>query len=588
MVVADFIVKYLKKSENLTHIFAYAGGTDTPLLDSIHRCEGVNLVINRHEQAVSLAAAGYALAGERLGVAVAMSGPGATNMVTGIADCWFDSIPVLYLTGQVTTGTYKFDNPARQIGYQETDIVSIVKSITKLAELEIYEDKIPNTLRRMISKAKSLRPGPVLFDIPFDILRKELKSSIDELDIPVKLESPPPVSRVAVDSFLRVLSSAKRPLIIAGGGVSTKKARDLLFDFVERLKIPVVTSFNGKGVFPNDHPLYFGFIGAYGNRYANITMANADLILAIGSRLDTRQTSMPSAFAREAVKIQVEIDRNELNNNLVTDLSIYGDICDFMQKVLEVAPVVPVDRYSDWKEYNSKLFKEFDPLKDGKGTDENVNPKVFLNKLSIENNDPTIYVTDVGNNSMFAAQTMVIKRNQKFLVSGGLGTMGFAIPAAIGAYFATPNNRIIAIMGDGGFQMASYELQTIVHYNIPLHLVVLNNNVLGLMKVFQDENYNGVYPATVEGYSAPDLGKVARAYGLNYYKVTTTEEAIDIIPTFLSEKGPVLLEVVMHKDWTAYPKTRRGLPIEYQNPPIDDELLKKFMIVPMFKSESKK
>lgn len=585
MLVTDFVIRWLRDHERVTHFFGYPGGTNAPILDSIHRTEGVHLVVHRHEQHASLAAVGYALTVERLGVAVSMSGPGATNMVTGIADAWFDSVPTLYYTGQVTTTTYKFDNPARQMGYQETDIVSIVRSITKAAELETDERRIPATLRRLVSKAKSLRPGPVLLDVPFDILRKEIPEA--ELGTPAPWEPAPPVSGLVVEAVLKAIAASQRPLIIAGGGVSDGRARNLLKRLSRRLRIPVVTSFNGKGVYPNDSPLYFGFIGAYGNRFANIAMANADLIIAIGSRLDSRQTSLPSAFARQAVKIHVDIDRNELNNNLFCDLAVHADIRDFMEKLLEAAPKTPEDRYSDWMAYHSRLAREFDATRDYLGTEENVNPKRFLRELSLANAEPTIYTVDIGNNAMFAAQALLVRENQKFLVSGGLGTMGFAIPAAVGAAFAAPDHRIIAIMGDGGFQMASQELQTIVHYRLPVKLLVLNNGVLGLMKVFQDENYKGAYPGTVEGYSVPDLGKVAAAYGLRHLRAETTEEAVRLIPAFLAEEGPVLFEAVVHRDWTGYPKSRRGLPVEYQNPPIPDETLERFMIVPPYHKREK-
>lgn len=583
MLVTDFIIEYLKRNEGVTHVFTYAGGTDAPLINSLYCAKGITYIPVRHEQNASLAAVGYALASERLGAAIAMSGPGATNMVTGIADAWFDSVPVLYITGQVTTGTYKFDNPARQIGYQETDIISIVKSITKSSELVLDKNTFASKLISFISGAKSGRPGPVLIDIPFDVLRQDIPDT--QINEKSRIKDPPPVSPVLVDSFLSMVREARRPLIVAGGGIKTKEARELVTRFAETLRIPVVTSLMGKDAFPNESPLYFGFIGAYGSRCANITMANSDLIIAVGSRLDSRQTSVPRHFARQAKKIQIDIDRNELNNNIPLDLPVHADLLPFLKAALEKAGKAEKEKYREWMDYFQKVKKEFEVTKDYKGSEENVNPLKFLFELSLKNNKDTVYLADVGNNQMFAARALVVKKNQRFLTSGGLGTMGFAIPASLGAHYGAPESQIIAIMGDGGFQMASQELQTIRHFNMPVKMIVLNNSILGLMKVFQDENYPGNYCATVEGYSCPDLQKIAEAYGIRHKKVSTTGEAVDFIPEFLSEKGPFLLEAVVHKDWTGYPKMKRGMGIEHQEPLVSDEKLKEFMLIPLLKPE---
>ena len=581
MLVTDYIIEYLRKQENLSHIFLYIGGTNAPILNSIAHAKGVTYITHRHEEFASIAAKAYAMSADKLGVATSMSGPGATHMVTGIIDAWFDSIPTLYLTGQVTRGTYKFDNPSRQIGYQETDIISIVKSITKDAILEINEKEVPNTLRKLISKAKTLRQGPVLLDVPFDVLREDIPE--DGLDIPAEPKSPPPINDIVVKAFLDLLAESKRPLLIIGGGVRTQKSRDLLIKFANTLKIPVVTSLIGKGSFPNDNPLYFGFIGAYGNRYANITMANCDLLIALGTRLDSRQTGNTKYFARAAKKVHVEIDRNEINNNVKVDLPIHGDIDEFMQKVLTAVEEADDSKYSEWMDYFKKVKKEFDVTKDYQGSEELVNPKILLQELSKQVEGPAMYVVDIGNNAMYGAQSLIVKEKQRFIVSGGLGTMGFALPGSIGAYYGAPKgSQIFAIMSDGGLQMSSQELETISHNNLPIKIIVLNNKVLGLMRVFQNENYDGVHVATEDGYSVPNLEKLAAAYDIKYKKVSTTEEAVNYVPNFIDEKGPILLEVEMHKDWTGYPKTRRGLPSEYQNPAISDEKLKEFMLIPLY------
>jgi len=579
MLVTDYVIEYIKKNEGVTHAFVYVGGTAAPLLNSIYNSKGIDYIPTRHESNAALAACGYALASGKIGLAISMSGPGSTNMVTGVANAWLDSIPVFFLTGQVTTGTYKFDNPARQMGYQELDIISIVKSITKAAELVIDKHVIPAKLRHFILKARSGRPGSVLMDIPFDVLRMDIPE--DGMNEKVNLETPPVASSEIIDVVCRMIEKSKRPLILAGGGIRTPDAHKSLREFVEKTRIPVVTSLLGKDAFPNDNFLYFGFIGAYGNRYANIAMANSDLIIAIGSRLDSRQTSTPKYFARAAKKIHVEIDRNEINNNIHVDLPIHSDLTLFLEKAVKAVPASEANKYSEWMDYFKRLKTEFDVLKDVHGpTDKLVHPKRFLQRLSIMNDKKTIYLADVGNNQMFSAQSLVIKKDQRFFTSGGLGTMGFSLPAGVGASFGAPDSQIIAIMGDGGFQMSIQELQTIVHFKCPVKIVVLNNGILGLMKIFQDENYPGAYAATVDGYSVPDIGKVAAGYGIPHKRLTSNEEADVFIPEFLNHNGPYILEVAYHPDWAGYPKLRRGLGIEHQEPTISEEKLKQFMLIP--------
>lgn len=576
----DFIVNYLKEHESVSHVFTYAGGTNAWLLDALSRAKGITFIPMRHEQNAAFAADGYARASGKLGVAATMSGPGATNLLTGIADAFFDSVPVLFLTSQVTTSTYKYNRSVRQFGYQEADIVSIAQPITKYAIMANTETEMLKMLRESIAVAKSNRPGPVLLDIPSDIQRREV--SEQEMSIKPILEPYPIADDRQVKSALGLIANAQRPIVLVGGGIRTSQTKDLLLKFVELLQTPVVVSLMGKDAFPHDHPLFVGFIGSYGNRYANLASANCDLVIALGSRLDSRQTANPKTFARAAKKIHVDIDKNELNNTVVSDVAIHAHLRSFFEKALVDIELVSPEKRQKWFSYIRKLKTDLDI--DSVGSSEGVNPKVFLRKLSELTNGTEIFLTDVGNHQMWSAQELDIRAEQRFLTSGGLGSMGFAIPAAIGAYYACPESSVIAIVGDGGFQMSIPELQTIVHNHIPVKLIVFNNKILGLMWHFQNENFpNSSHPATEEGYSCPNVQKIADAYGLASRQIKDNASDKEAIEWLLSYKGPALLELTVHYSWAGYPKVKPGNPLEKQLPEIEDERLSRYMLIPMLK-----
>jgi len=578
MKCTEFIVEYLKKHEKLSHVFTYAGGTNAWLLDVLHKSSNIGYIPMRHEQNAAFAAEGYARAGERLGVVLTMSGPGATNLVTGIANAFFDSVPVLYLTGQVTSMTYKFDNPVRQLGYQETDIVSIVKPITKNAVMARTETEVASFLQKSISIARSGRPGPVLLDLPTDVQRKEVTCA--KLDVKPICENGPCASNIKIGSVIKLIQASKRPIILAGGGVRVSGTCDLLMEFADRFQIPVVASLMGKDSFPNDHPLFVGFIGSYGNRYANLSLANCDLVIALGSRLDSRQTANPKTFARAAKIVHVDIDLCELENAALSDLSIHSDLRKFFEKILRFNDnQIDVDARLEWKKYIRLVKAEF--YTEPAASRKKINPKLFLRKLSDLSAGNEIFTADVGNNQMWAAQELKIKKDQRFIVSGGLGSMGFAIPAAIGAHFACPDRPVISIVGDGGFQMSTPELETIVSNNIPVKIIVFNNNVLGLMWHFQGENFDNGHPATEDGYSCPDIQKVASAYGLPCMKLENERQMLKGISWILSAKGPALLEVMVDRSWAAYPKVKPGNPIEIQLPKISKKKQCKYMLIPL-------
>jgi len=574
----EFIVRFLKNHAAVSHVFTYAGGTSAWLLDAIAQSENIEVMPMRHEQNAAFAADGYARVSGRLGVAATMSGPGATNLVTGIADAFFDSIPVLFLTSQVTTGTYKFDRPVRQLGYQETDIVSIVKPITKSAKMLTNATDMVNEFRKGIGVASSGRPGPILIDIPSDVQRLEVLES--ELSIAPTLDLGRAASEIEVKAALELINASTRPILLVGGGVRTSNTQKLLIEFAECFQIPVVVSLMGKDSFPNDHPLFVGFIGSYGNRYANLALANCDLVIALGSRMDSRQTANPKTFARSAKKIHVEIDKNELNNTVICEVSINAHLKSFFEKALQKSLSQEKNKYCDWLKYIREVKTEF--LNEDFGSDELINPKAFLRRLSEMTNGNEVFLPDVGNHQMWSAQELKIKENQRFLTSGGLGTMGFAIPAGIGAHFACRDLPIIALVGDGGFQMSIPELQTIAHNQVPIKIIVFNNQILGLMWHFQSENFiSGRHPATEEGYSCPDVQKIASAYGISSRKIEDNDSVENAIQWLLSTHGPAILELCIHPSWAGYPKIKPGNPLEVQIPEVEKERLARYMLIPM-------
>lgn len=579
MIGTDFIVQYLAKHAGVSHVFTYAGGTNAWLLDAFKR-NGITLIPSRHEQFTAFAADGYARASGKLGISLTMSGPGATNLITGIADAYFDSVPVLFITGQVTSSTYKFNRPVRQLGYQETDIVSLVKPITKYAALVTSNVEMVTMLKISIQEALSGRPGPSLYDVPSDIQREDVV--IDNLLLSPQLTANPTINDIDIEKVLSMIRESSRPVIIAGGGIRTSKTTSLLKRFAERLNIPVVVSLLGKDSFPNDHPLFVGYIGSYGNRYANLTLNNSDLVIALGSRLDSRQTANVKTFARAAKKIHIDIDKNELNNTVNCDLVIHAHLKTFFEKATELIDNNKAGKYTSWFDYIKDVKAEFknDVENDKAGT----NPKELIRYLSSISEGNEVFTTDVGNSQMWAAQELKIGLNQRFLTSGGLGSMGFSIPAAIGAHYACPKCPIVSIVGDGGFQMSLSELETIANNQIPIKIILFNNGILGLMWHFQNENFpSGGHPATEEGYSCPDIKKIARAFDFSYKYAASTEDAKKAAKWLFSSKGPAIIELKVNRAWSGYPKVKPGNPLEHQLPEVDMDRLKRYMLIPMVK-----
>jgi len=577
MKLSDYVIDFLV-SNGATHIFEVCGGSLAHLLDSIYGRTDISAISMHHETAAAFAAEGYSRACKDMGVAMATSGPGATNLITGIGSCYFDSIPCLFITGQVNTYEFKFDKPTRQIGFQETDIVRIVKPITKRAILLMDEHRVKYCLQEAFYEAKHGRPGPVLLDIPLNIQRASIDAgslasfSYESVKAKSKMDD-----RV-LEQVTELIDSSLRPIILAGGGIRLADGQDELLKLAHSTGIPVVTSLMGLDAFPHDDPLFFGMIGTYGNRYANLAIANSDLVLALGTRLDTRQTgTRPETFARDAKIIHVDIDPFELDNKIKAFISINSDLKDFLVGLnwfkigngkLNIDTWIA--RMNDYK----RQYPSYHAPRD-----DHIDPNYFMHILSRFLPDNAIICVDIGQNQMWSAQSLEIKSAQRFLTQGGMASMGCALPMAIGASFAQPGKTVIAIAGDGGFQLNIQELQTIYHYDLPIKIILFNNMCYGMVRQFQEQYFDGRCQSTVIGYSCPDFQEVVSAYKIHPMKITQNKEIPIALERLFDNPNPEFLEVKIDGSAKVNPKLSVNRPIEDQDPLLSREELESNMLI---------
>ena len=577
MKLSDYIAAFLAE-RGCTHVFGYPGGAVTHLLDSLYQREDIKFIGTYQEQGAAFAAEGYARMKNDIGVAMATSGPGATNLITGIGSAYFDSIPCLYLTGQVNTYEYKGDSPVRQVGFQETDIVSIVRPITKYAARITEPSQIKRELEKAVALATSGRKGPVLLDIPMDIQRAE----INEKTLDGNIEQIPEAADFNSDYVAEWLRQSSRPILLAGGGVRLSGAREPLQEFAQRLKIPVVVSLMGRDAYDNAKLNYCGMIGAYGNRYANLAIANSDLILALGTRLDTRQTGTNVAsFARAAKLIRVDVDQNELDKKIKRDESDFAvDVGAFLRKLNENSKISKISSsaYRPWLERIQGFRQRYPSFM----TEDLSDPNFILSELSGMTGENDIICTDVGQNQMWAAQSMTITKNQRFLTSGGMGSMGFALPAAVGAYYSRVNQgSILAVVGDGGMQMNIQELALLERNHIPIKIIVMNNHSLGMIRHFQELYFGGRCNGTVKDYEAPDFCRIAAAYGIASARVESLDELHEIKKLLASDE-PVLIDIPLPQNTHVYPKLSVNRPVEDQEPLLPRAELAENMLIKLY------
>lgn len=571
MKLSDYIVTFLIEKE-ITDVFGYPGGMVTHIMDSFNKYkDSIAAHVNYHEQGSAFAACGYAQTSGKPGIAYATSGPGATNLITGIANAYFDSIPCVFITGQVNTYESKGDLLVRQRGFQETDIVSIVKSITKYAIKIEDENDIKYELEKAFEISISGRQGPVLIDIPMNIQRAD----IDPEDLKsYKLDNNEEDYCYYNDiknTILDALNCSKRPVILAGKGISGSNVIDEFRKFVELTGIPVVTSMIAKDILSNDIENNFGFIGAYGDRCANFIISNSDLIISMGSRIDCRQTgSNLKIFAQNAKIIRFDIDAGEATNKIKDDeITIISDL----KKIFSVLNTESFNikcKYAKWTDACNKIREELKCIKSQYEND-------IIREFSYIVPDKFIITTDVGQNQVWVAQSFNIKSKQKMLFSGGHGAMGYSLPAAIGAYYGSKKN-VICFNGDGGLQMNIQELQFIVRENIPVKVVLLNNSSLGMIRHFQEMYFesNFVQTKSESGYTTPNFGKIANAYGLRYMNIKSIGEICKCKDMLIDDK-PCFIEISLTDTTYLYPKLAMGRPINDQDPLLDRDLFNMLM-----------
>jgi acetolactate synthase-1/2/3 large subunit len=581
--LADYVIDFIVK-EDVHHIFELAGGAITHLLDSACLRKDVTCISVHHEQAAAFAAEAYARVNGKLGVALATSGPGALNLLTGIGSCYFDSVPCLFITGQVNTYEYKFERSLRQLGFQETDIVGIVRPITKYCTMITQPETVRYHLEKAVFLARNGRPGPVLLDLPMDVQRAE----IDPHNLPGFWGNPefsgvqdalPTCTAALINRVIQLITTAERPVILAGGGVRIAGAVAALRELVAYTGIPVVTSLMGLDVIGHEHPAFCGMIGVYANRYSNMTIANSDFLLILGSRLDSRQTgTQPVTFARAAYKVHVDIDPDELGGKVRADLSVHCHLKDFLGKLNVQIKRHSPPNLSYWYQIIRQYQTQFATF-DTPETQLRNSPDELLQILSQYAEDNHLIILDVGQNQMWAAQSFRLKARQRMLVSGGMGAMGFGLAAAIGASFAVPDRNVMVIAGDGGIQVNLQELDTIIFHRLPVKMFIFNNHCLGMVRQFQDCYFEGRRQSTVWGYHCPDLTNIAAAYGCAAFTIKPETDATPMIYKAFQINGPVFINIELGLDTTVNPKLLVNKPLEDMAPFLNREELEKMMLI---------
>jgi len=536
MTGAEIVWEMLRR-EGVEVVFGIPGGG---IMHTYHpRKEfGIHHVLVRHEQSAAHAADGYARASGKVGVAIATSGPGATNLVTGIATAMMDSSPIVCITGQVSTSVLGTD------AFQEADITGITLPITKHNYLVTDVNDLASTIHDAFQIAQSGRPGPVLVDLPADVQRAETEFAPPQGEATYMLRSLPTPDAEAIERAITLIDRAHRPVILAGRGVLLSEAVDELAAFADKTHTPVAVTLLGKGAFSPSHPLYLGMMGMHGHAAANQAIQEADLLIALGMRFDDRVTGNPALYALQARKIHIDIDAAELNKLIPTDVGIHSDLRPALTEICERASS---KQHEDWgRRLKGWLAgsKTHDTLR--QRPNGSLPAPHIINEIFTATEGKAVIVTDVGQNQMWAAQYYATECSQPFLSSGGLGTMGFGLPAAIGAQFARPDAEVWAIVGDGGFQMSLHELATLVQEDLPVRIALINNRCLGMVRQWQTMFYDGNYEAT--DLLNPDFVRLAEAYGIEARRADSLSAARSAIAEARSHRGPVLVEFEVARD----------------------------------------
>ncbi|HGJ5608419.1 TPA: acetolactate synthase large subunit [Streptococcus pneumoniae] len=526
-------------------VFGYPGGAVLPFYDAIYNFKGIRHILGRHEQGCLHEAEGYAKSTGKLGVAVVTSGPGATNAITGIADAMSDSVPLLVFTGQVARAGIGKD------AFQEADIVGITMPITKYNYQVRETADIPRIITEAVHIATTGRPGPVVIDLPKDISALETDFIYSpEVNLPSYQPTLEP-NDMQIKKILKQLSKAKKPVLLAGGGISYAEAATELNEFAERYQIPVVTSLLGQGTIATSHPLFLGMGGMHGSFAANIAMTEADFMISIGSRFDDRLTGNPKTFAKNAKVAHIDIDPAEIGKIISADIPVVGDAKKALQMLL-AEPTV----HNNTEKWIEKVTKDKNRVRSYDKKERVVQPQAVIERIGELTNGDAIVVTDVGQHQMWTAQYYPYQNERQLVTSGGLGTMGFGIPAAIGAKIANPDKEVVLFVGDGGFQMTNQELAILNIYKVPIKVVMLNNHSLGMVRQWQESFYEGRTSESVFD-TLPDFQLMAQAYGIKNYKFDNPETLAQDLEV-ITEDVPMLIEVDISRKEQVLPMVPAG------------------------------
>ncbi len=548
---AQIVIECLRQ-EGVRVVFGYPGGVNLPIFDAFYDEKEIELILCRHEQGGGHMAEGYARATGKPGVLLVTSGPGATNTVTAIADAFMDSTPMIILTGQVPT--HLIGNDA----FQEADVVGITRPCTKYNILVKNVEDLAQAMKEAFYIASSGRPGPVLVDLPKDVFQAKTEFKYPE---EISLRSYAPIlkgNKWQIRQAAQEIAKARRPVLYSGGGVLHSSAWQELYELAELTHIPVTSTVMGLGAFPARHPLFLGMLGMHGTYWANMAMHEADLIVAIGARFDDRVTGKTSAFAPYARIVHIDIDPTSIHKNIKVHVPIVGDVKRVLKElnnVLRTGGNGSVNPYGEWMAQIEQWKKEH-PLTYTQG-DSIIKPQYVIERIYEKTRGQAIVTTDVGQHQMWAAQFYKFDRPRTFINSGGLGTMGYGFPAAIGAQFAYPNEQVICIAGDGGVIMNIQELATVAQYNLPVKLAIINNKYLGMVRQWQQLFYNGRYSSSYMG-TCPDFVKLAEAFGVMGLRATKVSEVDDVLDAAFGIAKPVVMDFQVDEMENCYPMIPAG------------------------------
>ena len=594
--VTDYIVKRLEEY-GIRHVFMITGGGAMHLNDSFGASESIQYICNHHEQASAIGAEGYARVSGSLSVAVVTSGPGGTNTLTGVIGQWIDSVPVLYLSGQVkqeTTIESCREIELRQLGDQEINIIDIVRPVTKFAAIVQKAEDVGLLLDKALFIATHGRPGPVWLDIPLDIQGAMIDENMLATYLPEEDDTATPPIQSQIGEVVELLRTAKRPVFLAGQGIRIAGAQEAFLSLVERLQIPVVSSFSGVDLIPSDHPLFMGRIGTIGTRSGNFTLQNADLLISVGSRNNIRQVSYNwKSFAREAIKIVVDIDAAELKKStLIPDLAIHADAGEFLVQLGEQVNKTALPVWTDWLKWCGVRREKYPfVLPKHRLSEVNINPYHFVDRLSANLTSDAIVVAGNGTACVALFQAGRVRKGQRFFWNSGCASMGYDLPAAIGACFAAGGRDVVCLAGDGSLQMNIQEFQTIIHHQLPLKLFVLSNNGYISIRQTNQAFFGGHLTGcdSSSGVSFPDITRVAAAYGLPTTVIDSHDHLDEKIAAVLATPGPMVCDIRLQHDYIFEPKLSSkklpdgrmvSKPLEDMYPFLDRDEFSSNMLVP--------